>query len=451
MENVIAFPYAAPPIQPVAHYIRLGESGYQKLGHLHAAGRLPAVRVVADASRLKHQKELVSALRSKGAEIVLDTKAAELAALEKFQGYAKQAPWASLGNGKPLDATYFQPGRPDDIFGMIARFAVEHQVNAVLAPSHFLADPLFKGWFEVDRAACMALRRALDREGGKHIAIDYTLIATNAMFNDENMRSEFLSGLDGLPFDNLWVRSSGFGNDAGPLTTRRFITAMGSLHNLGKPIIADYLGGLVGQAALAFGAVSGISHGVGERERFNASSWHKAPEPKKEDDASFGRAPRVFIAGIDRSATVKELELMAMARGAKPLVTCCDRACCMHGLRDTLKDPKQHAAYQSFRMVAELAGVPDLNREQHFLNGRMKEVRDQAALVKGLKFDPDAAKERGVDPVTLTKRLVKHSDQMGKMYQSLEDLHESRPVGAPRARPVGPRTSAAGQGRAGSK
>jgi hypothetical protein len=73
MENVIQFPHPIAPVQPVAHFIRLGETGYHKLANLHAAGRFPATRIVVDASRLKHQKEFVSSLRAKGAEIVLDT------------------------------------------------------------------------------------------------------------------------------------------------------------------------------------------------------------------------------------------------------------------------------------------------------------------------------------------------------------------------------------------
>jgi len=55
------------------------------------------------------------------------------------------------------------------MFGQIARFAIEYQVDAVLAPTHFVGDPNFKGWFTVDQASCRALRRALDREGGSAI------------------------------------------------------------------------------------------------------------------------------------------------------------------------------------------------------------------------------------------------------------------------------------------
>jgi len=318
----------------------------------------------------------------------------------------------------------------------------------VLAPTHFVGDPNFKQWFKADQT-CRELRRALDREGNSAIAIDYLLITPHTMLNDDAVRSEFLSGLDGLPYDNLWVRASGFGNDAGPLATKRFITAMSGLHNLGKPIVADYLGGLVGHAALAFGAVSGLCHGVGEKERFDARSWHNPA--KKNDDDKFGRATRVFIAGLDRSATIPELEIMANARGGRKLVTCCDRACCPHGMRDTIADPRQHAAYQSFSMMADLASVPDLNREQPFLNGRMTEVDRQARLAKDLKFSAEEAVEWKVDIGKLTKRLVDHSKQVGKMRLSLEDLYETRANGAPRARPVVRRIVENGQGKAGSK
>ncbi|MFK0693161.1 hypothetical protein ACFX5Q_34260 [Mesorhizobium sp. IMUNJ 23033] len=449
MENVIPFPYAVAPVQPVGHFIRLGESGYNKLADLHAAGRFPATRLVVDASRIKHQRELISALRAGGAEFVLDTKVAELSVLEKFAGYARHAPWSAMGQSRPLAPEHFDPQHAGDIFGQIARMAVEYGMDAVLAPSHFLGDPTFAGWFKIDRASCLALRNALDREGGNHIAVDYQLIVPHTKLNEDVTRSEILDGLHDLAYDNLWIRASGFGHSSGPLATRRFISALTGLHNLGKPIVADYLGGLNGHAALAFGAISGLCHGIGEKESFDARSWHLPVE--KSEDGNFGRATRVQISGIDRSATVPELELMASAYGARQLVTCCDRACCAHGLKSTLADPRQHAAYQSFTMIAELASVPDHNRAGHFLNGRMVEVDRKARQVKDLKFDVAKAAERNIDVAKLTKRLTDHSKQIGKMRLTLEDLHESRADGAPRARPITQRGNGQRLGIAGSR
>src|SRR5262249_30685411 len=158
-------------------------------------------RVVADASRVKHQKELLSAFRAKGAEIVLDTRAAELSSVEKHAGLAHFAPWAAIGGGKPLSPEQFDPKHTADIYGQIARFAVQYGIDAVLAPTHYVGDPLFAGWFNVDRKGCLALRRALDTEGGRNIAIDYPLILPHVMLNEDAARTEFVAGLADLPFD----------------------------------------------------------------------------------------------------------------------------------------------------------------------------------------------------------------------------------------------------------
>ena len=437
MDNVIQFPHTNAPIQPVGQYIRLGETGHNKLGHLLAAGRFPATRVVVDASRLRHQKELVAALRARGAEIVLDTKVAELSALEKFGGYARHTPWATVGDGKPLNAGHFDRSSSVDIFGQIARFAVEHLVDAVLAPTHYVSDPNFAGWFDIDRSSCLALRHALDFEGGSKIEIDYLLIAPHTALIDDTSRSNFLNGLVDLPFENLWIRASGFGNDSGPLTTRRFINSISGLHNIGKPIVADYLGGMVGESLLAFGAVSAIAHGIGERERFDARSWHKPPAEK--DEGGGGRTVRVLVPGIDRSVTRGELELMVKARGGHKLVACGNRACCPNGLKDMIEDPRQHAAFQSFARINEIASVPDLNRVPHFLKGRLAEADRSARQIKDLKFSLEEAKERKIDASKLSKRLEDHSRKLAKMLGSFEDLHESRLDAAPRARPIAAR------------
>ena len=99
-DKILPFPLAASAKSPLAQFIRIGEA-HKKLGDLHAAGRFPAERVVVDASRLRHQKELIKALRDDGAEIVLDLEIAELAAPAKFAGHSRYAPWAIAGEGLP--------------------------------------------------------------------------------------------------------------------------------------------------------------------------------------------------------------------------------------------------------------------------------------------------------------------------------------------------------------
>ncbi len=105
---IIPLPGSHSASQPVAHYLRIGESGHRQLADLFAAGRFPAQRVVVDASRFEHQSELIKALQSAAVEVVLDTKAAELSALSKYSGYASNAPWALAGGSGPLTLESFK-------------------------------------------------------------------------------------------------------------------------------------------------------------------------------------------------------------------------------------------------------------------------------------------------------------------------------------------------------
>jgi len=212
--QILPLPNVRAPAQPIADFLRIGPTRHHLLADLHAEGRLPARRIVVDASRLRHQKELIDAFRAAGAEIVLDTKVAELAAQAKFEGFARGAPWSACSDGRPLGPEHFGRHAPSDVIGQIARFAVEYGVHAVLAPGHFLSEGNRSHWFEVDRDACVALRAALDREGGGAIGIDYLLIVPHVALNNDVIRLNIAAALDGLPFDNLWVRASGFGRTA---------------------------------------------------------------------------------------------------------------------------------------------------------------------------------------------------------------------------------------------
>lgn len=209
--QIVPFPkLATATASPIATYIWFGEA-HRKLADLHAAGHFPARRVVVEASRIKHQRDLVSAVRDAGGEVVLYPEAAELAALGRFSGRVSRAPWALPEGEGLLGPLHFRAGGTSDVIGQIARFAVAARVTAVLAPTHHLGDPGYEGWLSLDVASCTALRRALDQEGGAGIAIDYPLIIPSTMLNDPARRGAVLAELADLPFDNLWVRTSGFG------------------------------------------------------------------------------------------------------------------------------------------------------------------------------------------------------------------------------------------------
>ena len=444
-DNVLPFPYGVHPTQPVAQFIRLGELQYQSLGTLLAEGKLPAKRIVVDASKIRHQRELIKAFKETGAEIVLDTKAAELASPQKCAGFAKGAPWAALNDGKPLGPEFFSAGRADDIFGQIARCAIDYQCGAVLAPCHFIGDKLFGDWFDVDRQACLLLRQALDNAGGAHIAIDYSLIVPHVQLNDPDRRSTFVSGLEGLPFDNLWIRASGFGNDATALPATRYMSALTGLHNIGRPIVADYLGGIIAEAALAFGVISGIAHGIGERERFSAYGWEKPP-PKSEDGFG-GRARRIVLSRLNRSFTLSEFELLCSARGGRQLLIGTNRSRFPSNMQDMLQDPQGYVASEAMHHVDALAGIPDLRRGQHFLQGRMTDVARVARQVKDLKPLKEKAAEKEIDADKLMKRLSDHSAKIDKLHSSFEYLNADLEERGGRAQAVTRGTPAPGMHR----
>ena len=159
---------------PVGHAVRTGEMAHCQYEHLHAAGRFPAERVIADASRAGSQKEFIRALRDVGTDVIPDTRTAEPSAPGRFRGMAKGAPWAADMEGQPPGPRDFQPDANIDLFGRIARMAVGPGVAAVMAPTRFLRYGADDFRFAIDLESVTHLRLALDREGGKSIDIGYS-------------------------------------------------------------------------------------------------------------------------------------------------------------------------------------------------------------------------------------------------------------------------------------
>jgi hypothetical protein len=163
---------------PVTQFLRVGLSGHRRLEQRLSAGQLPLARIVIDAAAFKKQADLVAALHASGRELTLDTNAAELSCVGRYEGAARDAPWANPDG--VLTPAHFGGSNELDVLGGIARFAVKHRLNRVHAPAHLLTgvrDP----WLRVDLEATRKLRTLLDMEGGKAIAIDYPLLLPAAV------------------------------------------------------------------------------------------------------------------------------------------------------------------------------------------------------------------------------------------------------------------------------
>lgn len=426
-------------IKPIAHFIRIDDA-HRRYGDLYAAGRLPIRRAVFDASRIQSQREFVDALRRDNVEIVLDTEVAELAAREKFQTHVKKGPWASGAEGGMLDPSYFDGSHSQiNIINWIAKFAVEQNVDTVLAPAHFLADRQYGNWLALDMRSCIELRRALDREGGRDIAIDYPVIHSHALLNKVEIRNNIIERLADLPIDNVWVRASGLGSEPKPQTATQFLRSLYDLQRLNKPIVMDHVEGLMAQTLLAFGGASGLAQGIGERGRFNAGGWHNDPK-KRDPEKSFGRATYVPIPGLGRRLVANELQLLASAKGGRKHLGCQD-VCCRHGVADMLADTRQHSAHQTIAPIRALADVPDLNRESFFLEKPLREAERLARNIKDLNPSKDEAMKLDVDLESLKKRMTEHHRKIGKLSDALSLLHDQRGAVGQRAMPCSYRIS----------
>ena len=428
MPKVVHLPPTGALRTPVGHAIRTGETAFRRLEDLHAEGRLPARAVIVDASKARFQREFIRSLRSTGTDVTLDPKVAELSEVGKFRGTAKEAPWAVDDDARPLESEDFEPGASIDLFGKFARMSAELGVTSVMAPTHFLRPGVDNLWLPIDCRSVGLLRAALDREAGRHVAIDYPLILPHTRLLDDRYLPRVLTALRGLPVDNLVVRLSGFGADAGPFTVKRTLVAIQELQVLGYPILLDYVGGLVGLGALAFGIVSGIAHGIGERDRFDARSWHR-PQPQPTADRSFGRSIYVPLPGMDKSFRKRNFEAIASTPRGRRLVACADRECCPRGLTSMLENHRSHIARQKFRAIDALFDVPDARRVYHFLN---VELRGAERLARDLVH-------LNVDDVRLNNTLSdwrKRIDSMTRMFETLSE--RTRPSPPPLKRRQGP-------------
>lgn len=391
----------------IAQYTRVGYSEHRLIEQLLSAGKLPVNRFVIEAANYDRQSGLIRHLRDENAEITLDTNVAELSTKGKFSGGVRAAPWAV--DQRPLEAEDFKAGTNRSVIEPIAHFAVDKKVSTVMAPTHYLGDEQM-AWFDIDLRTCVALRENLDRMGGQDIAIDYPLIITYAQFRDPIFRQLLIDGLRNIPFDNLWLRISGFGADATASGVERYIKGLFAFHVLERPIIADHLGGLASLAICAFGASSGFAHGITGKERFSATGW---VNPKGHKGGG-GGGKKVYIHGLDRRILVEDARKMFDdARTSRDIFGCSDKTCC-GDIDRMLSNPEAHFMVQKGRQVNDLSQVPESIRADQFITDYVEQARRQSGRAMKLKKTDDDAK----------KKINKAQKHLAKLEDNLINLNE---------------------------
>lgn len=422
MSEIIPFPSAQAQSSPIASYFRIGDNHHQ-IESIFEQGKFQSRRVVMDGHLLKNQKDLRKTFIAEGLELTLDTKMAEIASAAKFAGKVRHISWSNLEG--EVDTPQLFLDRQDSIVHGIAEAAVANGFHRVLAPAHLLQDGVLDEWFNIDLDACELLRRTLDDMGGKGIAIDYQLLLDRERLDDDAERGVILERLSELPCENIWIRAGKFGAGATGQKIRKHINALHAFDNLGKPIITDHIGGLAGRALLAFGATSGISRGIGDRDSFATGGWDKFPKPL-DPDKRFGQPKRTRIFGFDKSLSAHELRALASAHGGSRHVVCGDRSCCPHGLESMLANPINHFLTQERKAMEKLESLNDTFRAEGFLSGELKSAERNAFQIKSLTPDIRHIKPRSNQTAEdARERFVKRNEVQHKKIDRMRSILEN--------------------------
>jgi hypothetical protein len=405
-----------PNSAPVAGFLRIVHTGQKKLEALLAAGRFPYRRVVFDAAHLGEQLVLLNALQASRCEVVLDPNFAEMATVGRFGGAVKQLPWAHPD--RPWELEDFGPGQNRNLAKLIAEFAVQHGVSAVLSPTH-VVDREDMRWRSIDLRFCEWLRDELDQAGGRHIAIDHQIISAMAAVGNPAIRQQISHDVQDLPVDNIWFRISGFGATATGAGTRHYIEVMRDFNAVGRPIVADFVGGFAGLAAAAFGSVGAISHGVGQKENFRANDWKSRPK------GGGGQPRRAYFAELDRYFTENQTDQIFLTRHAKSRLGCNDTSCCHYGCDDMIDNGHAHFITQRSRQIDSLSGAPEARRVDHFLLNLLDPAVRTARFAARLKIQDESLRKLFDESKT---RLIRVRDALADLHASESTATYLKPV-----------------------
>lgn len=372
---------------PLGLYIRAGRIDQRELQSFIASGVSGLTGVVFEAKRVSQQKELLSLVLEHRLDAVLDPQTQAMATVGGYAPNMDKLPWSekrphSLGD-------FISPFARQQLVDKIAQFALLHGFTQVLAPTHLITGP-DDPWLVIDIACANALRSALERHGVGHVQVNYSMALTYEAFRTPAKRHAILTQLQRADMDCLWLNIDGCGSSSSPTAVTRYGDAATDFHVLGKPVVADHVGGLVGLSFLAFGVVGGLAHGVTLGERFDADGWHKPPQ-----GTPFGPKLRIYIPQLDTLLSRDDAEkFFEMGGGrARTHFGCRDTNCCARGITDMLQAPGRHFLYQRTREVAGLGQIPESLRPSQFLEEHLRPASDASLLATRLSLPENLSKK----------------------------------------------------------
>jgi hypothetical protein len=405
-----------PVPDPLGLYVRAGRNDHKELLSLLTAGKPIGLGVVFDPTHLKYQRELLRYVVERRLDAILDPRTQPLATVGGYTPSLGKLPW---GNSRPQEVEDFEGIQGRRLIRNIASFCVENRFTQLLAPTHLIST-LDDGWWNIDLKSTEILRTELDRAGGGNIPIIYPLAIPYSLFRNGNVRRELVQLLRPLPVDAIWLGIDGFGSNSTATAVRSVLVGITDFHAIGKPLVGDHIGGMVGSALLAFGGVGGIAHGVTMGEQFDCSGWQR-PRPK----GRFGLPRRVYVQPIDLMLKPGEADvLFSLGSKTRALFGCRDTACCPRGVTDMKENRVQHFLYQRVAEIREIERVPEPLRASQFLERRLRPATDQLVAAAQLPW-PDPKLESRIK--AKRKRLDGLRVALGNLAQEPRQSVASRP------------------------
>lgn len=402
---------------PLATIVRVGNFNRQ-FTHYQSQNLLPGKRAVIDAYNVTRQADLINELRAVDFELVLDTKAAELACPFKWNGQSRKAEWLDGEPEIPLTFRDFN----ESMAARIAELAVACKVHIVLSPSRYLSDASVLTTLEQDHNFMALLRTALDQAGGGKIQIASSFIGRLTLLGREEVTDRIVRLHGDAPARSLWLRLSGIRRDPAAGRVRATARRLQLLRDCRLPIVLDYAGGLEPLSLAALGGTSGLSFGALANDQFSDQTWLQPSRSLDNSVRNDGRQQFARAPGLGRSFSHAELQLLSEApRGKRLLFDPANTGICTFG--DFKAKAKEVALREIVEAVSSLSEVPNSRRPDHLRNTYLDPCAGKARRLSRLDLDPDRAAALNMrSPESLRRRLEDHAAALDKTGRTLEKI-----------------------------
>ncbi len=366
-------------------FVRVARNDHVELLHLLASGEAGIFGLVIDAHNVERHRELITEARRRNLDVILDPKTQQMGFPHALSEGMSALPWGIPRHHNVAD---FDGSEGRTRAAQIVEYAKENDFTQILGPSHVLTganDP----WLRRD-ISMMSWTADQISAGGGGLDLIYSLALPIKTLRNPAERQAIIAAIADAPFDALWLKTENFGDNATGEKTVAYINACRDFHDRGLPVVGDYVGGLPGLAALAFGAVGGIAHGVTMQQSFTTSHWR---QPRGAQ--SGGAGWRVYVPQLDVLLKPPAADaLLNSSPRVKAACGCRDTHCCPHGARDMIHRPARHAIYQRAREIERLSLAPQRLRADQYLNDVVRPVSDMVARVAAISGLDGALKKR---------------------------------------------------------